>query len=112
MPQWKIRYLLEGSLPVVEEVVVNTKHNKQANDLVLTIVVRDDPCLLGRDWLKHLKLNWKAIHSLQEHSVKILEDLLERYSELFSEELGTIKSFRAKVNVDPQLSHSKSSYGT
>ena len=54
---------------------MNVKHNKQANDLVLTIVERDGPCLLGSDWLKHLKLNWKAIHSLHEHSVKSLEDI-------------------------------------
>ena len=90
------------SLPVVGEVVVNVKHNKQAKDLVLIIVGGDGPSLLGRDWLKHLKLDWKAIHSLQEQAATSLEDLLARYSELFSEELGTIKSFRAKLNVDPQ----------
>ena len=45
------------SLPVVGEVVVSVKHDKQAKDLVLTIVGGDGPSLLGRDWLKHLKLN-------------------------------------------------------
>ena len=95
------------SLPVVGEVVVKVNHNKQVKDLTLTIVGGDGPTLLGRDWLKHLKLNWKGIHSLQEHSVKSLEDLLEKYNELFTEELGTIKSFRAKLDVARSSGQSK-----
>lgn len=90
------------SLPVVGEVVVQVQHNQQSRDLALTIVGGDGPSLLGRDWLKHLKLNWKAVHSLREHAIESLDDLLERYSELFTEELGTIKSFCAKLNVDPE----------
>ena len=62
----RLKTYTDESLPVVGEVVVNVKHNKQAKDLVLTIVGGDGPSLLGRDWLKQLKLDWKAIHSLQE----------------------------------------------
>lgn len=42
------------------------------------------------------------MHALREHATHSLDGLLD--TELFTEELGTIKSFQAKLNVDPQAS--------
>ena len=90
------------SLPVVGEVVVRVRYNEQSRELVvLTIVGGDGLSLLSRDWLKHLKLNWEKVHCLREHTIGSLKGLLEKYSELLMEKLGTIRSFNAKLNVDP-----------
>ena len=36
----------------------------QAATLPLLVIVRDGPSLLGRDWLKHFKLDWSQLNSV------------------------------------------------
>jgi hypothetical protein len=37
---------------------------KQIKQLTVTVVDGDGPCLLGRDWLGHIRLNWTQISSI------------------------------------------------
>ena len=60
----------------------------------------DGPCLLGQNWLRHLTLNWREIKAVSKHDVGSLEYLLGKYGDLFTDELGTIKSFQAKLHVN------------
>ena len=57
---------------------------------------------MGRDWLKHIRLNWKEI------GVTILEtrlkSLLDKYSDIFKDELGTMNSIRAELLVKENAS--------
>ena len=50
--------------------------------------------LLGRDLLQHLKLEWGEIKVLASHTEGSLDYLIEKYNTLFTEGLGTIKTFR------------------
>ena len=88
-------------LPVVGEMSAQVQHNQQACDLVLTVVAGNGPSLLGRDWLKHIQLNWREVHALSKHSEGSLEYLLDKYGDIFGNELGTIKYFCAELNVEP-----------
>ncbi|KAL7842138.1 hypothetical protein SRHO_G00238270 [Serrasalmus rhombeus] len=48
------------------------------------------------DWLRKIKLNW--------HEVKYTgttEDVLQRYSEVYRDELGTLKGMTVKLHIDP-----------
>ena len=71
--------------------------------LKLLIVQGGGPCLLGRDWLKVVRLNWRSVGkvsataSLQSH----VATLQNRYQEVFLEKLGTITPFQAKLSVAP-----------
>ena len=65
----------------------------------MTVVAGDGPSLLGRDWLQHLTLNWKKINTVSKHASG---KLVDKYGDLFKDELGTIKSFQAELNVKPQ----------
>ncbi|KAK7095401.1 hypothetical protein V1264_006813 [Littorina saxatilis] len=73
--------------------------------LKMIVVKGDGPSLLGRDWLKHLKLDWEEIFSL--HADKgiaenaDLEQVLRENDELFEEVRGTIKGVKASIFVDP-----------
>ena len=40
------------------------QYEKQMKELPLTVVAGEGPCLLGRDWLQHLTLNWKEIKAV------------------------------------------------
>jgi len=54
---------------------------------------------LGRDWLQEIKLNWPQLNHVEDHSD--LHEILQEYSEVFKEELGTMKGITAKIYIDP-----------
>ena len=66
----------------------------------LLIVERDGPTLLGRDWLRQIKLDWRQIHHV--HSPN-LQSLFLRYLSVFQKGLGTPKDFKAKIYVDSNV---------
>ena len=67
------------------------------------VIAEDSPPLLGRNWLKHICLNWKRIGAVStDHTANLnLESLLSVRKELFQNELGIIQPFKAKLHVKP-----------
>ena len=78
------------------------QYKQQRESLKLTIVSGKGPSLLGRDWLQHVKLDWGEIEALASHTEGSLDYLIEKYNTLFTEGLGTIKTFQARLQVDPE----------
>ena len=68
------------------------------------IVKQEGPTLLGRNWLSQIRLNWpeltKQILSVHE---KVLNPILDRFCEVFRDELGTYNGPTVKLVVDPQI---------
>jgi hypothetical protein len=61
---------------------------------------------MGRDWLKHICLNWKEIGvTTLETSQTRLKSLLDKYSDIFKDELGTMNSIRAELLVKENAIH-------
>ena len=87
-------------LPVIGELNVQVRYEEQENDLALTVVAGDGPSLLGRDWLQHIKLNWREIKAVATHAIRSLEYLLDKYGDIFTDELGTIKGHCAKLQCE------------
>ena len=59
------------------------------------------PTLLGRNWMKHLKLNWNeifSVHSVNTHKGK-LDLLLRKHSSLFTDSYDGLTGFEAKIHV-------------
>ena len=48
--------------------------------LSLLMLMGDSPSLLGRDWLQHLKLDWKQINKLHSEA---LQWVLQRHEDIF-----------------------------
>ena len=60
----------------------------------------EGPALLGRNWLRSLKLDWKSICAVaREEPTTRLKALLSQYPDLFQEELGTITPFYATLQL-------------
>ena len=78
------------------------QYEQQTRELPLTVVRGHGSSLLGRDWLQHLTLNWRKINAVSKHAERSVEYLVDKYGELFLDELGTIKSFQAELRVEPQ----------
>ena len=56
--------------------------------------------LCGRDWLKHICLDWANIKMLSmESSPPALKEFTDRYAEVFQDSLGTMKSFHAHLSL-------------
>ena len=59
------------------------------------------PTLLGRDWLRGMRLNWSSIRTLTAHNwLLTLNQLIEKYAEVFQPELGTFKKFQAHLQLN------------
>ena len=85
-------------LHVMGKLTVQVIYKTQEAELPLVIVKGAGPSLLSRDWMAHLKLDWKSIH----HIDSPLNSVLHRYKTLLQGGLGTFKDYEAKIHVDPQ----------
>ena len=76
---------------------------QQHPHLNLLVVKGSGPSLLGRDWLRKIRLNWKELHlhHLPQGAVS-LDSILQKHSKLFAKELGLVKKTKAKIHIDPQ----------
>ena len=101
-------------LKVLGKLIINVSYeNKIYNRLPLYIVKGSGVNLLGRNWMALMRLNWENIfEKLQGHNPykekvncvniqKELETVTNKYPNVFSEKLGTIKGVQAKINVIP-----------
>ena len=95
----KLRTYSNESLQVLGQVEAKIQYNEQSVQLPLIVVEGNGPSLFGRDWLAHIQLDWKKIHSIQRCGV---EEVLKRHSHVFTESLGTLRGYEAQLYVDPQ----------
>ena len=88
-------------MTVLGELLVVVKYNQQVETLPLIVVAGEGPSLLGRNWLRRIRLDWKRIGTIscQTKTQQSLQCLLEQHSGLFKEELGTIHKFPARLQV-------------
>ena len=89
-------------IDVLGSITLKVSYNGQFWDLPLLVVEGDGPSLFGRNWLEHIKLNWKEIHFLHSKPLK-LQSLLERYADLFKPELGTFKAMKVDLHLKPDV---------
>ncbi len=78
---------------------VRVQYESQLKKLVLVVIAGNGPSLLGRNWLNHIILNWKKVFAVRTLRLESLNKLMQRHKSLFSEGLGTIQPYRAKLYV-------------
>lgn len=59
-------------------------------EVSLVIAEGTGPSLLGQDWLREIWLNWQYYYYIQ------------RYGEIFKDELDTFKGFKVRMHIDPE----------
>ncbi len=80
---------------------VTVEYQEQKKTLPVVVVAGNGPNLLGRGWLAELKLSWDQIKH-ERHVLQIqtgddsLQKMLVRHSDVFKEELGTLRGLQAK----------------
>ena len=89
-------------LQVLGQLTVDVSYHSQQGSYTLYVVKGLGPNLLGRDWLKHIRLDWKGIvMSVNQINSLSYQSLLDQYSEVFNNELGTLRSSQAHLEVQP-----------
>ena len=79
---------------------VDVEYLNQVMKQPVFVVPGNSPWLIGRDWLSVMKLNWSDIFfSTTSHSSEILNNLLQQYGDVFKNELGTLKGYKALIYV-------------
>ena len=78
---------------------MRVQYRDQKQKLVLVVVEGNGPSLLGRNWLKYLRLDWNNIFSVRTAKMKPLHALLQQHQTLFSKELGEIHPFTASLPI-------------
>lgn len=69
--------------------------------LLLYVVHKGGPALLGRDWLKKIQLDWKVIketHSVHTEKSTNISELLEKYKDVFCYDVRSVKGITAKLS--------------
>ena len=76
------------------------KKRRERLHYINIVVSGDDPCLMGRDWLQVICLDWPSIAVVLEGaSTRAVQAVLDNYSDVFTEGLGTIYPFKATLFV-------------
>ena len=91
-------------IPVKGVMSVDVRYGQQHHrGLKLLIVQESGPCLLGRDWLKVVRLDWRSIGKVSTSASleSCVAALQNHYQDVFSEKLGTITPFQAKLSMAP-----------
>jgi len=84
------------TMKVIGELPVTATHDNQSTTLTLYAVPGNGLTLLGREWLEHIKLDWKSITIVTKDP---LQQLLDKHTSLFKDGLGTIKDYTTMLRV-------------
>ncbi|XP_062582729.1 uncharacterized protein K02A2.6-like [Saccostrea cucullata] len=81
---------------------VLVEYDDTKETLPLYVVRKGGPALLGRDWLKEIQLDWKVIketHAVNTVNPPNISEILEKYKDVFSDDVGTVKGITAKLSL-------------
>ena len=67
----KLRTYTGEELVLEGQLMVEVVYGDQRKELPLLVVVGRGPSLMGRDWLRHIRLDWQSIHSLEAASTSL-----------------------------------------
>lgn len=95
----KLRTYTGGHVQVLGVADVTVNHNHQEKTLPLYVVSGNRPALLGRKWLKKLKLNWNEVFMITEKETSPLNEILKRHPNVFDGDLGSMKDIMVKLTV-------------
>ena len=103
----KLEMYTGDPVKVIVATHVRFRYQQWTKKLPLIVVKGDGPSLLGRGWLEDIYLDWREINNRckaeKVHQVKTtentLQQVLNKYGDVFKEELGTLKGTKSTIHV-------------
>ena len=90
-------------IKVLEELDVTVVYGDQKKSLSLLVVAGKGPSLLGRDWLRQIRLNWNELYRIDGKPAPTLNQILDKHHEVFKDELGLVRGVAVKIHVEPDV---------
>ena len=84
-------------LKIIGQAMVKINYENQEHELPIQVIQGNGPALIGRNWLRSIRLNWEAIKRVSDD----LDDVLMEHREVFKDELSTMREVKAKLHVKP-----------
>ena len=85
----RLRTYTNSPVQVLGQIRVDVSYGTQNGTYV---VKGSGTSLLGHDWMKHIKLDWKSIAETVNNVTSLCyQPLLDKYADVFKDELGTLK---------------------
>ena len=99
-PTLNLHNFTSEPIPVLGQLTVKVRYGAYVGTHLLYVVKGSGPTLLGQDWLHDIRLDWSSIRTLTAHNCLLtLNQLTEKYAEVFQPELGTFKKFQAHLQL-------------
>ena len=99
-PTLNLRTFASEPISVIGQLTVEVHYGAYVGTHLLYVVKGSGPTLLGRDWLHDICLDWSSIRTLTAHNCLLtMNQLIEKYAEVFQPELGTFKKFQANLQL-------------
>ncbi|KAL5496662.1 hypothetical protein EMCRGX_G012995 [Ephydatia muelleri] len=100
-PEVTLKTYTNEVMKVIGEAELNVTYKQSKHLLRLFVVEGCGPSLLGRNWLSKFRIDWKSlgIGMVKCFGVSSVDSLLQKYADLFVDEMSEIKSFKAKLRV-------------
>ncbi|KAK6959479.1 monoacylglycerol lipase abhd6 [Biomphalaria glabrata] len=94
-------YTGEEILPLGKAIVI-VYNQHETKKLPLYILSKGSNPILGREWIRSLKINWSDIKQLISSESCIQENincLIKEFDEVFSEGIGTVRNMQATIAI-------------
>lgn len=88
----KLKSYTGGIIEPLGYIMVKVKYGLKAELLQLFVIDKGGPPLIGRTWIRQLKLQIVNLHNMTESEIDDVASLRKTYPEVFAEGLGTFKS--------------------
>ena len=95
----KLSSYTKHTVPVNGFLEVDVAYRGRHFCLPLYVTNGDEACLLGRQWLEKIRIDWHKVFKIQEQTPSDLKSLLSQYSDVFDEKQGLIKGFKADIRI-------------
>ena len=78
-------------------------YNDQSKMLDLLVVKGNGPTLMGRDWLRDIKLDWSELFHLQQSAKPSCSRIIDSHTNVFKDDMGCIEGTSAKFVVRSEV---------
>ena len=79
--------------------MVSVQYGRTRKKLPLHVVPTGGPPLLGREWLRSIRLEWSLFRLMSKDDSTAVDEVLSRHPDVFSDELGQLRGIQAHIAV-------------
>jgi len=85
------------TIPVLGKIDIPVAYKTQQHTLSVVVAKGEKPALMGRDWLKKVKLDWCEVFTVNETKTMTMKSCLDSFADLFVTSEEPIFGFTAKI---------------